>query len=123
VSAARGKIAAFVLLVIFTNVAGNFALSYGRKGSAESALASLLNPYVACGIVLLIVWTLSRMALLRWADLSYVLPVTAVGYVLNALAGKFLLGEIVTAERWAGTALIVLGAALAGSTRPDSSVS
>ena len=31
---------------------------------------------------------LSRMALLSWADLSYVLPVTSVGYVLVALIGK-----------------------------------
>ena len=31
------------------------------------------------------------MALLSWADLSYVLPVTAIGYVLVALVGRVFL--------------------------------
>jgi uncharacterized membrane protein len=108
-----------ILIVILTNVAGNFFLSTGMKGSAASPLAALLNPYVAGGIVLLILWTLSRMALLSRADLSYVLPVTALGYVLNAIAGRYLLAESITVERWAGTVLIVIGAALAGSTKPS----
>jgi uncharacterized membrane protein len=57
--------------------------------------------------------------LLSRADLSYVLPVTALGYVLNAIAGRYLLAESITVERWAGTVLIVIGAALAGSTKPS----
>jgi drug/metabolite transporter (DMT)-like permease len=43
-------------------------------------------------------------------------PVTAVGYVLAALLGKFFLAEPVSPERWLGTALIFAGAALVGST-------
>ena len=42
------------------------------------------------------------MALLSWADLSYVLPVTSVGYVLVALAGRSLLHETDHCRRWAG---------------------
>ena len=57
----------------------------------------LFHPWVALGVVLLILWLLSRMALLSWADLSYVLPVTSVGYVLVALIGKLLLNEPITA--------------------------
>jgi drug/metabolite transporter (DMT)-like permease len=37
-----------------------------------------------------------------------------VGYVLNAVLGQAFLGETITAWRWAGTALIVAGAALVG---------
>ena len=44
------------------------------------------------------------------------LPVTAVGYVLAALLGRFFLAEPVSPERWLGTALIFAGAALVGST-------
>ena len=58
----------------------------------------LFQPWVALGVVLLIVWQLSRMALLSWADLSYVLPVTSVGYVLVALIGKVLLNEQITRQ-------------------------
>ncbi len=56
-------------------------------------IAALFQPWVALGVVLLILWQMSRMALLSWADLSYVLPVTSVGYVLVALIGKVLLNE------------------------------
>ena len=52
------------------------------------------------------------MALLSWADLSYVLPVTSVGYVLVALAGRMLLHEQITTRRWSGIALIMAGVAL-----------
>lgn len=90
------------------------------KAGGESLLGSLLHPAVLVGIVLLIAWTLSRMHLLSLADLSFVLPVTAFGYVLNAMIGHFLLGESVSALRWTGTGLIVLGTALTGLTLPSS---
>jgi uncharacterized membrane protein len=63
---------------------------------------------------------LSRMALLSWADLSYVLPVTSIGYVLVALAGKVLLDERISVTRWAGIALIMAGVALVGGDAPQS---
>ena len=115
----RGGTAALLLLVILTNVAGNYALSYGMKRATGSLFEALLNPIVIAGILTLIAWMLSRMALLGRADLSYVLPVTAVGYALNALAARFLLGEPVSSQRWMGTLLIVAGAMLAGSTPPE----
>jgi drug/metabolite transporter (DMT)-like permease len=75
---------------------------------------------VALGVVLLIVWQLSRMALLSWADLSYVVPVTAVGYVVVAVLGRILLDERITTARWAGIGLIVAGVALVGGgTEPQ----
>lgn len=102
------------------NTTGNTFLSIGMKAGGDSMLGSLLNPAVVAGIVLLIAWTLSRMHLLSLADLSFVLPVTAFGYVLNALVGYFLLGESVSGLRWAGTGLIVLGTVLTGFTLPSS---
>ena len=70
------------------------------------------------GIALLILWLLSRMALLSWADLSYVLPVTSLGYVASALIGRFFLNEQITPARWAGTLLIVAGTVLVGVGSP-----
>ena len=49
-------------------------------------IAALFRPWVALGVLLLILWLLSRMTLLSWADLSYVLPVTSVGYVAAQVA-------------------------------------
>ena len=79
-------------------------------------LHAMLNPFVALGIVALILALLARMALLSLADLSFVLPVTAIGYVIAVFLGKMLMHETVTYQRWAGTLLIFAGAALVGTT-------
>ncbi len=74
------------------------------------------NPAVALGIVLLILWLLLRMTLLSWADLSFVLPLTSLGYVLAAVLGVLFLHESVTPIHWFGTLLIFLGTSLVGMT-------
>ncbi len=53
-----------------------------------------------------------------WADLSYVLPMTASAYAFTAILGKFFLGEQISAERWAGIALISFGVVLVAETPP-----
>jgi uncharacterized membrane protein len=112
----RGRTIALVAIVILSNVIGNFALGWGMKHAPAGAgiVLSLLQPVVVAGILLQIGWTVSRMALLGQRDLSWVLPVTSIGYVLNAVLGAAFLGETVSAARWAGTVLIVAGAALVG---------
>jgi drug/metabolite transporter (DMT)-like permease len=54
----------------------------------------------------------SYLAALSWADLSYVLPATAPGYLLTAGLSYWLLGERISAWRWLGTVLIVTGVVL-----------
>jgi drug/metabolite transporter (DMT)-like permease len=109
-------------IVVFSNVFGNFFLKKGMPAELPtpwSYIAVLFHPWVALGVVLLILWMMSRMTLLSWADLSYVLPVTAVGYVLVALVGRAFLQEQIPPKRWAGIALIVAGVALvSGGTAP-----
>ncbi len=119
----RFKTRVFAVLVILSNVLGNFSLSWGlrRVGRLVSLsplayIEALFDPWVALGVVLLIVWLLSHMTLLSWADLSYVLPVTSVGYVLVALVGKYFLNEQITVARWTGILLIVTGVALVSRT-------
>jgi uncharacterized membrane protein len=58
------------------------------------------------------------MTLLSWADLSYVLPVTSIGYVLNSIIGKYFFDEKISPARWVGTLLIVAGIVLVGTTCP-----
>jgi uncharacterized membrane protein len=102
-------------IVILSNVFGNFFMKRGMPSELSTPLdyiTVLFRPWVAAGVLLLIVWTLSRMALLSWADLSYVLPVTSIGYVLVAILGRVFLDEQISFQRWAGIALIVGGVAL-----------
>lgn len=84
----------------------------------EGFLSALMNPFVMIGIALLIFWTLTRITLLSLADLSYVLPVTSIGYVLSALAGWLFLHESISWPRATGIALITAGSMLVGRTAP-----
>jgi uncharacterized membrane protein len=126
----RWKTRAFSTLVILTNACGNFSLTWGMRhrgqaltSSPLSYIEAIFSPWVALGILLLILWMLSRMALLSWADLSYVLPVTALGYVAAALMGRWFLHEQISIRRWMGTLLIVAGTTLVGLGHPRSRIS
>jgi uncharacterized membrane protein len=97
-------------VVVASNVLGNLFLSIGVKGPSVLLIAA--------GVSLLILWALSRMALMSWADLSYILPVTSVGYILAALAGKYVLAEQISGARWWGTLLIFAGMIVVSRTAP-----
>jgi len=112
-----------VLLFIALKAAGNLSLAWGMKHFPQTMSANpipyiqaMFDPFVALGVLALILALLMRMALLSLADLSYVLPVTAIGYVIAAFLGKTFLSETVSGQRWLGTVLIFVGAALVGST-------
>src|SRR5262245_35371715 len=104
------KAIGLIAMVVLTNVFGNLLVSMGAKAPSIVLVVS--------GVALLVVWMLSRMTLMSWADLSYILPVTSVGYVLNALAGKYVLAEQISSARWCGTLLIVAGMAVVSRTAP-----
>lgn len=115
----------YLLLLIFLALRafGNLCLAWGTKHLPETLAAdplvylrSMLDPAIALGIVMLILALLVRLALLSVADLSFVLPMTAVGYVLAALLGRFFLHEVVSPQRWLAVALIFAGTALVSST-------
>jgi drug/metabolite transporter (DMT)-like permease len=113
-----------VIVTLLLRPFGNLSLAWGMRHSSVLSidplvyLKALLNPFVALGILMLILALLTRMALLSVADLSFVLPLTATGYILSALLGKFFLGEQVSEARWLGTVLVFLGIVLVGSTAP-----
>ncbi len=75
----------------------------------QELFAFVLNPWVLTGIGLLLLFFCSYLSALSWADLTYVLPATALSYVLMALLAKLFLDEHVTASRWLGIALITAG--------------
>jgi drug/metabolite transporter (DMT)-like permease len=95
---------------------GDAMLSHGMKQAGsislhhlQDVILALLNPWVAIGILLLLAFFATYMTALSWADLTYVLPATSLGYVLLALVAKFLLHEQVSPLRWMGIALITAG--------------
>jgi uncharacterized membrane protein len=123
--ALRRKSGVFAFIAVLGNVFGNVLLRAGmlQVGPTVSFsplvyLRGLSNPLVDAGIVLLTIWFLSNLSLLSWADLSYVLPVTAIGYAGAALLGWAALGESVSVLRCIGIGLITFGGIMVGRTQP-----
>jgi drug/metabolite transporter (DMT)-like permease len=114
---------AVLLFFLALKAAGNSWMAWGMKQVPERMsldpslyLHAMANPFVALGIIALILSLLTRMALFSLADLSFVLPVTAIGYVVAVVIGKVWLHEAVSSQRWLGALLIFGGALLVGST-------
>jgi drug/metabolite transporter (DMT)-like permease len=120
------KTAAVLIIAIIAQALGDVCLTKGMKmiASPETrggdlseslwqvshvALQAIQSPMVWAGTLLLIVFFLLYSAALSWADLSFVLPATAFGYVLNVAAGHYFLSELVSNRRWAGAVIITLG--------------
>ncbi len=118
-----------ILVPLFSSL-GNVLLGKGMQGMGEIGrlsashlavyfLKTLGSVWIWLGVGSLLLFFLSYMLILSWADYSYVQPVTATGYVLAPLLAHFLLGEAVPSARWIGAAFIFLGVALVGRTPPS----
>ena len=105
-----------LLAIVIFGATGDTLLSRGMKEVGEihlndwhELIYAIGNPWVLGGIVLLLGFFASYLSALSWADLTYVLPATAIGYVVLALIAKFYLHEHISLMRWAGILLITTG--------------
>jgi drug/metabolite transporter (DMT)-like permease len=119
---------AVLAVIVVCGAVGDAFLSRGMKQVQAISLArwadliaSVWNPWVALGILFLLCFFAAYTTALSWADLTYVLPATSVGYVLMALLAVFMLHEHVSATRWAGILLISIGVGVVtrGPARTD----
>lgn len=107
------------LILAFVSVSvplGDASLSRGMTQLPAISLAhpvsligAVFTPWIALGIALLIGYFASYLTALSWADLTYVMPATALGNVFVALLAHYWLGESISWMRWAGVVLITLG--------------
>ena len=109
-----------MLLATLRAAIGETLLSYGMKKGGQVdicnpsqwgclVLSVVRNPYVFAGVVFLAFFFFLYLAALSWADLSFVMPLTAMSYIFAAMLAKFVLREEVSWFRWAGTAVITAG--------------
>lgn len=114
-------------VIVLANALGNVLLTLGMRDVGDissyspvdlvvSGAAALANPWVLGGIALLLVFFIAHALVLSWADLSYVLLTTSIGYGVAALFAWRLLGEQISPTRWLGVAVITAGVMLVGST-------
>ncbi len=117
------QIALFVLLVVVAGTSGEMFVSLAMKRIGEvtsfrpGAIARLVwcalgQPWMWAGLAMMALAFFSLLVLLSRANVSFVVPVTALSYVMAALGGRFFLGEQVNANRWMGVCLVCLGVAL-----------
>ena len=111
---------AVLVAIMLTASVGDSLLSRGMSQVGQVDLHhlgllwhALFNPFVDAGIVLLIGFFACYTAALSWADLTFVMPATAFGYVVIALLGRFWLHEQISPYRWAGILLITVGVGFA----------
>jgi drug/metabolite transporter (DMT)-like permease len=117
------RVVRLIVLVTLLKPVSNLFLAWGMRRMPISMVAhplhllqALFDPFVTVGVIMQIAWLLLRMSLLSAADLSFVLPVTAAGYVISTILGRTILHEQVSMSRWAGAILISAGTALVAST-------
>jgi drug/metabolite transporter (DMT)-like permease len=121
------KTVALVLVAALIGGSGHVLLSKGMRpvGDLTEAPAhrvggmvgrALSSPWLLLGVLLQATFFTMYLTLLSRADVSQVLPMLAVDYIVVALLAQAILGEVVTAARWAGIALIVVGVGLVSRT-------
>ncbi len=105
--------------IVLFGSCGDICLSHAMKQAGPLSVTDLphiigmvFTPWVALGTLLLIGFFASYMSALSWADLTYVLPATGMGYVLLALMARLILHEQVTVTRWIGILLVSIGVAV-----------
>ena len=88
----------------------------GRDGHTglRFALDAISNWRVLAGTSLMAVFFGLYSLCLSWADISFVLPFTALSYLFVAFLARFALHEDVTLTRWIGALIIVVGVIVVG---------
>jgi drug/metabolite transporter (DMT)-like permease len=108
-------------ITIFST-AGDSLLARGMKDTGGISLHHLsglllviLNPWVALGILCLLTFFSCYISALSWADLTYVLPATSLGYVLVSFIGRIGFHEVISPTRWVGIMMIAAGVGFAAA--------
>ena len=125
------RLAAIAAMVMVCATTGDSLLKRGmseigpvtltHSGLFQAFQLAMTSRTIWLAILFLIGFMLSNMTVLSWADYSYVMPASAIGYVAVTFVGMTLLGETVSPRRWIGVALICVGVFLVGQTKPSTS--
>jgi drug/metabolite transporter (DMT)-like permease len=110
-------------IVILAGTGGELLAAHAMKQSARlqtvsaSAAGMLLQRAFRlnamwAGLMLQALAFFTLLALLSWADLSFVVPATALNYVVGAAGSALFLREQVDRTRWAGVLLVCVGVAV-----------
>jgi bacterial/archaeal transporter family protein len=116
-------VTALVAILVLANATGEVLIAKSMKQLGEistlqlSELVKLVwriltNKLFVIGFVLMVVNFVVFLVLLSLADLSLVMPLTALGFVIKTFGAKIFLKETISRERLIGTLLVCVGVAL-----------
>ena len=114
---------ALLAAVVLAGAAGDVSVTRAMKTVGEisdfrpAALISAGLRAAASGFLWMVIfWKtvafFSFITLITHAALSWVVPATAISFVIETVAAKYLLQERISGTRWAGALCICLGVAL-----------
>ena len=115
------KLVLILLMGLFFEAIGVVCLSQGLKQIGEFQQitvgevlrvfrAALANRNIMVGMVFETAFFGSLVYLMSQSSVSFIWPLSSLGLVLTTLAARFVLREQVSALRWGGVLLMVLGA-------------
>ena len=121
------KTSVLILIAAIIGGTGHVMLSKGMRTVGDLTEASVgqlggmvgravSSPWLLLGVTLQATFFFMYLTLLSRANVSLVLPMTAVDYIVVAVLAQLLLAEVVTPTRWAGIGLIVAGVFLVSRT-------
>jgi len=117
------KTAMMLAIVILAGSLGDVLIAKGMKRVGEISTLRLrelawIAKSVVCnapfllGLLCLALSFGAFLAVLSWADLSFIVPATSLSFVVSTLGAKWLLQERINRLRWIGTLLVGVGVAL-----------
>jgi transporter family protein len=115
--------ALMIAIVVLGGSAGDVFITKGMKQIGEIstvhpgkltaiAFKVVTNKNFIVGILFMACSFFAFLAVLSWADLSFVLPATSLSFVITTVGAKFILKEQISRIRLAGTVLVCVGVAL-----------
>jgi hypothetical protein len=110
-------------VLIVGSTGGEIAITFGMKATGEPAQLrpvallkflgkALCNGWFWAGVPLMALSFYSLLVLLSWEPISFVIPASALSYVVGTFGAKYILREDVSVARWMGVILVCAGVAL-----------
>lgn len=116
-------VGAFLAILIFGSTGGEIAITRGMKATGEPERMrprellqflskALRNVWFWAGVPLMALSFYALLVLLSWEPISFVIPASALSYVVGTFGAKHILGEEISAARWIGVIMVCAGVAL-----------
>ena len=117
------RVALFLGMLILGTTGGEIAMTLGMKATGEPArlrprevlgflARALRNGWFWVAVPLMALAFYALLVLLSWQPVSFVIPASALSYVVGAAGAKYILREDVSPARWIGVVLVCAGVAL-----------